>query len=423
MVIAFNQNEADVMVIAFNQNEADVMVIAFNQNEADVMVIAFNQNEADVMVIAFNQNEADVMVIAFNQNEADVMVIAFNQNEADVMVIAFNQNEADVMVIAFNQNEADVMVIAFNQNEADVMVIAFNQNEVDVMVIAFNQNEADVMVIAFNQNEADVMVIAFNQNEADVMVIAFNQNIKNIGQILITSAISFAKSRSVCRFDFCHGIPKSSRSMTFCITKSITIRKRKGDRIHPCMTQDSMEKEYVVPSSVLTQQLESRSILTSVNIENIRDSNIGTLNQNIIVNLELAATRNIPMTVQVECDHTRQSIMPPKAKKQANDRDGTTSSQAAGPSQTMNQAVKAAASMDRGEIERKTNDLVQYLLIMDQKKIPIKKQDINKHVLKDASKAFPVIFEKATERLEKLITSTGTIKVIFTNYPRFIRFE
>ncbi|KAL3853175.1 hypothetical protein ACJMK2_016740 [Sinanodonta woodiana] len=86
----------------------------------------------------------------------------------------------------------------------------------------------------------------------------------------------------------------------------------------------------------------------------------------------------------------------------AKDRDGTTSSQAAGASQTMNQAVKAAASMDRGEMERKTNDLVQYLLIMDQKKIPIKKQDINKHVLKDVSKAFPIIFEKATERLSKI---------------------
>ena len=37
------------------------------------------------------------------------------------------------------------------------------------------------------------------------------------------------------------------------------------------------------------------------------------------------------------------------------------------------QAEKAHSSMDRGEQEKKLHDLVQFLLVMDQKKLPIKK--------------------------------------------------
>ena len=43
-------------------------------------------------------------------------------------------------------------------------------------------------------------------------------------------------------------------------------------------------------------------------------------------------------------------------------------------SQAQSQSAKAAANMDRGEKERKVNELVKFLLVMDQKKLPIKKQ-------------------------------------------------
>ncbi|KAK3577233.1 hypothetical protein CHS0354_030511 [Potamilus streckersoni] len=71
--------------------------------------------------------------------------------------------------------------------------------------------------------------------------------------------MSAAKSMSVSRnrLGISHGISKSSRSIAFCITQSITIRKRKGDRIHPCLTPVSMAKKYVVPPSFLAQQMES----------------------------------------------------------------------------------------------------------------------------------------------------------------------
>ncbi|KAK3578592.1 hypothetical protein CHS0354_002162, partial [Potamilus streckersoni] len=67
------------------------------------------------------------------------------------------------------------------------------------------------------------------------------------------SAMSSAKSRSVSRFDVSHGIPKLSQSTAFFKRLSITIRKRKGDKMHPCLTPVYMAKKFVVPSSVLTQ--------------------------------------------------------------------------------------------------------------------------------------------------------------------------
>lgn len=96
----------------------------------------------------------------------------------------------------------------------------------------------------------------------------------------------------------------------------------------------------------------------------------------------------------------------PKAKQKSNTRDRDSddeyiSSQAPA-SQALSQAQKTIASMDRGEKEKRLNDLVQYLLVMDQKKIPIKKQDINKHVLKEFSKAFPVMIKLAADKLRNV---------------------
>ncbi|KAK6175409.1 hypothetical protein SNE40_013878 [Patella caerulea] len=83
---------------------------------------------------------------------------------------------------------------------------------------------------------------------------------------------------------------------------------------------------------------------------------------------------------------------------------GSQSQASQNPSQSqatsLTQAEKAAAKLDQKELELKVNDLVQYLLIMDQKKYPIKKVDINKVVLKDTSnKAFPLVMKRASEKL------------------------
>ena len=43
-------------------------------------------------------------------------------------------------------------------------------------------------------------------------------------------------------------------------------------------------------------------------------------------------------------------------------------------SQSQSQGSRASTTMDRGEQERKVNELVKFFLVMDQKKVPIKKQ-------------------------------------------------
>nr|XP_022300182.1 non-structural maintenance of chromosomes element 3 homolog [Crassostrea virginica] len=85
----------------------------------------------------------------------------------------------------------------------------------------------------------------------------------------------------------------------------------------------------------------------------------------------------------------------PRTNKQV-DHDKVQSSQV-----SATQAEKAHSSMDRREQEKKLHDLVQFLLVMDQKKLPIKKLDINKQVLKEHSKAFPVMIKLAEELLKK----------------------
>lgn len=65
----------------------------------------------------------------------------------------------------------------------------------------------------------------------------------------------------------------------------------------------------------------------------------------------------------------------------------------------LSQSQKAINNIDRGEQERLINETVKFLLVMDQKKMPIKKTDINKHVLKEHSKAFPAIIAEASKRL------------------------
>ncbi|XP_064616156.1 non-structural maintenance of chromosomes element 3 homolog [Liolophura sinensis] len=56
---------------------------------------------------------------------------------------------------------------------------------------------------------------------------------------------------------------------------------------------------------------------------------------------------------------------------------------------------QAASQYSQADVDRRVSDLVKFLLIMDQKKLPIKKQDINKHVLKELSRAGPVVLDKA----------------------------
>lgn len=72
-------------------------------------------------------------------------------------------------------------------------------------------------------------------------------------------------------------------------------------------------------------------------------------------------------------------------------------SQAMSQSQSISRAGTEIS--DPVEKEKKVNELVQYMLIMDQKKIPIKKKDINRVILKGQNKAFSGVMEEAASKL------------------------
>ncbi|ELT90520.1 hypothetical protein CAPTEDRAFT_220103 [Capitella teleta] len=67
--------------------------------------------------------------------------------------------------------------------------------------------------------------------------------------------------------------------------------------------------------------------------------------------------------------------------------------------QTVSKQSKVLCQLSAEEISKIVVDLVRYLLIMSQKKLPIKRSDINKTVLGDKSRGFDHFIEMAKERL------------------------
>ncbi|XP_046548576.1 non-structural maintenance of chromosomes element 3 homolog [Haliotis rubra] len=110
------------------------------------------------------------------------------------------------------------------------------------------------------------------------------------------------------------------------------------------------------------------------------------------------STRNDRSSARGE--RSSQSSQRPSTSQRPSSSQAPASTQRQMSSQT--QADKAAAGIDRAELDRKVNDLVQYLLIMWQKNYPIKKLDINKNVLKEHRSAFAHIMKKAQEKLGRV---------------------
>lgn len=86
--------------------------------------------------------------------------------------------------------------------------------------------------------------------------------------------------------------------------------------------------------------------------------------------------------------------------------------------QSGTQAQKAVDKMSEQEFNRKVADLVRYLLFAARKKIPIKKPDLLKNVMKEHSRAFAKVMEEARKQLndvfgfqvEELIDREGKLK-------------
>ncbi|KAH0628866.1 hypothetical protein JD844_010467 [Phrynosoma platyrhinos] len=71
--------------------------------------------------------------------------------------------------------------------------------------------------------------------------------------------------------------------------------------------------------------------------------------------------------------------------------------------QTPSQVQHNLERWSENQMEHKVNELVQFLLVRDQKKIPIKRADILKHVIfKDYKDIFPEILKRANKTLEQV---------------------
>ncbi|KAG8129835.1 putative Melanoma-associated antigen D2-like protein [Naja naja] len=78
--------------------------------------------------------------------------------------------------------------------------------------------------------------------------------------------------------------------------------------------------------------------------------------------------------------------------------------------QTLTQAQRSLEQHSPSEVEQKVNELVQFLLIKDQKKIPIKRIDILKYVLKDYKDLFPEILRRANQTLQQVF-GLGVVEI------------
>ena len=82
-----------------------------------------------------------------------------------------------------------------------------------------------------------------------------------------------------------------------------------------------------------------------------------------------------------------------------NDADYRGSQAAPSASQATTTATQSTA-LTASEIDKKTKDVIKYLLLMDVKKVPIKRIDINKNVIKEGSRSFNAIMDKAKRELK-----------------------
>jgi len=70
--------------------------------------------------------------------------------------------------------------------------------------------------------------------------------------------------------------------------------------------------------------------------------------------------------------------------------------------QTQNQTQTQSTTLTPSEIDKKAKEVVKYLMLQDCKKVPIKRVDINKNVIKEGSRQFGTIIEKASKELKKV---------------------
>lgn len=70
--------------------------------------------------------------------------------------------------------------------------------------------------------------------------------------------------------------------------------------------------------------------------------------------------------------------------------------------QTPSQVQRHVEQHSKKEVDNRVNELVQFLLVKDQKKIPIKRADMLKFIIRDYKNMFPEIFKRANQILQQV---------------------
>ncbi|XP_063953197.1 non-structural maintenance of chromosomes element 3 homolog [Lytechinus pictus] len=79
-----------------------------------------------------------------------------------------------------------------------------------------------------------------------------------------------------------------------------------------------------------------------------------------------------------------------------------TMSQATQQTQSLTQAQRAADSLPKEVIDQKVSNLVQYMLIMEAKKNPVKRSDLYKNVFKEHKNILPEVLRRAKVKLNEI---------------------
>lgn len=66
------------------------------------------------------------------------------------------------------------------------------------------------------------------------------------------------------------------------------------------------------------------------------------------------------------------------------------------------QVQRALENLSREQVDQKTAEVVQYFLVKDQKKIPIRRADIVKHVVKEYRSIYPELIKRAAQTFDKV---------------------
>ncbi|RVE71197.1 hypothetical protein OJAV_G00072170 [Oryzias javanicus] len=66
------------------------------------------------------------------------------------------------------------------------------------------------------------------------------------------------------------------------------------------------------------------------------------------------------------------------------------------------QVLRGLENLTPAQLDQKTSEVIQYLLVKDQKKIPVRRADLVKHVMKDYRNVYPEIMKRAARTLEQV---------------------